>query len=172
MRRWTRRPITPAERGPIFVAASLVLTALAAGTLLLHPRQPPTSRTATGTRPPVSPRPADPQLSVVASRTAALADARAFAAGYLAYLYQGADAQTIPDVSIELRRALAHRPPRSGRRPRARHVRLLDVQLRGLDGRRARAVATAVDESGATFPIRLRLRALRTGGWEVSGLGR
>ncbi len=165
-RRCRSRPITPGERGPAFALASALLVALAALALLTHP---PAQRRATppSTAParPTTPPPAAPD------RHELLADARLFTLGYLAYLYGGADTQSIPRVTFALRRALAQQPPPAkGRRSPERRVRLLDLQVLSASTTRARVVITAVDETGATFAIHVALEHHSVGGWEASSL--
>lgn len=173
-RRWRRRPLAETERAPAFVAASAVLVLLAVAALFALPHQRTAPRPTTRTSP-VGPRPAPVPRTATApvpsqNRGRLIADAREFLAGYLAYLYRGADAQTIPRVSIPLRRTLAQHRPSRGHRSQPR-TRLLDVQIVAVGDQRAKVRATLVDDTGATFPIALALRHHRTG-WEASNVGR
>jgi hypothetical protein len=167
--RLLRRQLKASEQIPVFALASTVLVGLALASLLVPAQQHAPTRQAR--EPQATRRPqTSPARPPVVDRDELVAAAREFLTGYLRYLAGGADAQTIPRVSFALRRLLAnHRPHRgAGREHRGR---ILDVRLSAVTAAGAAAVATIVDDSGATFDIHLRLHHNR-GGWEVNGLGR
>jgi len=166
--RFMARRLSDAQRVPAFGAVSIVLVSLAAAALVALPHHGSARRTVTASVRPQQPLPAP---APAPDRNRIVADARSFMSGYLSYLYAGADAQTIPRVSISLRRTLArHARPRGRGGPERR--RLLDVQILTVTRSRAHVVATATDDSGATFPIGLRLDRVPVTGWVVSDLDR
>jgi hypothetical protein len=121
-----------------------------------------------GAKAPPSPtRSSDAAPQAVAQAPSA---ARAFLAGYLAFIHGDGSSRSIQHASPQLLRELRRHPPRVTPAQEATGTRVLRLAIKAKPKLTARVTATLSDHGGPSFGLQLYLERRRSG-WVVTRIG-